>query len=64
MFDHNPSPSIASSSTSGGFVIPNFVEHDDKGECSNNCSGVTIEEAHPQLNLNRVWFAIRNNEQT
>ncbi|BAT73190.1 hypothetical protein LR48_Vigan01g006700 [Vigna angularis] len=24
----------------------------DKGECSNNCSGVTIEEAHPQINLN------------
>ncbi|ESW31917.1 hypothetical protein PHAVU_002G279000 [Phaseolus vulgaris] len=24
----------------------------DKGECSNNSSGVTIEEAHPQLNLN------------
>ncbi|KAK7369570.1 hypothetical protein VNO80_11611 [Phaseolus coccineus] len=24
----------------------------DKGECSNNSSGVIIEEAHPQLNLN------------
>lgn len=24
----------------------------DKGECSNNSSGVTIEEAHPQINLN------------